>query len=223
MLPCPMLALSKSEGFSLLALRNDGSLEGLRLYPQQCRRARSSESPSPSPGLSLFCNPSLCLRSAAASAPQLFPLLCSGGSSDPCPSRTVRATHAMPHLSRAPIPFGITSFAHPHPLTPIESHLCKNRGGGGVVYPLHIRPIQCTATPATPFRSMAYVTILWTARGGHMTLLRDVIPSSLRLLSALCASALSFSFTGQQTLVSRRHGTIPSLPRLHRCRGELHA
>jgi hypothetical protein len=27
-------------------------------------------------------------------------------------------------------PHGITSFAHPHPLTPIESHLCKKHGEG---------------------------------------------------------------------------------------------
>jgi hypothetical protein len=32
---------------------------------------------------------------------------------------------------RATISFGITSFAHPHPLTAMESHLCKNHRGVG--------------------------------------------------------------------------------------------
>ena len=58
------------------------------------------------------------------------------------------------------IPFRITSFAHPRPLTPIESHLCKKQGGGvSQLLPNHFlffsQPVntQRTATPATPIPS----------------------------------------------------------------------
>jgi hypothetical protein len=54
------------------------------------------------------------------------------------------------------IPFRITSFADPYPLTPVESHLCKKQGGGvSQLQPNHFlffsQPvnIQRIATPAT--------------------------------------------------------------------------
>jgi hypothetical protein len=63
----------------------------------------------------------------------------------------------------------IIFFAHPHPLTPIESYSCKNRG----VPPAPLRPSRLhphiaprrTATPANLFSSWAYFTILWIPRG----------------------------------------------------------
>jgi hypothetical protein len=36
----------------------------------------------------------------------------------------------LPFQQVATIPFRITFFAHPHPLTPIESYSCKKQGGG---------------------------------------------------------------------------------------------
>jgi len=40
---------------------------------------------------------------------------------------------SLNHSSFATIPFRITSFAHPHPLTPIESYSCKKHRGGGLL------------------------------------------------------------------------------------------
>ena len=43
----------------------------------------------------------------------------------------------LPSPKISPIPFRMISFAHPHPLTPIESHLYKNGGGGRVSFPIY--------------------------------------------------------------------------------------
>ena len=51
---------------------------------------------------------------------------------------------------------------------------------------------------------------------------RYFVTSSLRALSVLCASALSFLFTNHPR-ASRTHGTNSSLPRLHRCGGKFYA
>jgi hypothetical protein len=64
------------------------------------------------------------------------------------------------------IPFRITSFAHPHRLTLIESHLCKKQG----VPPLatrHFRFFRHAETPASHFLSWTYLTFLVTP-GGHL-------------------------------------------------------
>jgi hypothetical protein len=65
--------------------------------------------------------------------------LCSGGSSDPCSS-------LIPDSFDASIPFRITSFAAPHHVTLIESHLCKNRGGGTHRGSTQTLPIFSTAS-----------------------------------------------------------------------------
>src|SRR5271168_4664944 len=46
------------------------------------------------------------------------------------PRHTRHPAFATHPSSLATILFGITFFADPHPLTPIESHSCKNTGGG---------------------------------------------------------------------------------------------
>jgi hypothetical protein len=72
----------------------------------------------------------------------------------------------------ATIPFKITSFAHPHHLTPIESHSCKKQGRG---WGIPVRPtpflffpqrvnIQHTAPHATPLFSCVYFTVPVTHR-----------------------------------------------------------
>jgi hypothetical protein len=58
---------------------------------------------------------------------------------DPHPRHEVLATH---HSSPATIPFRITSFADPHLLTPIESHLYKKQGRGGVSVTYERRPAR---------------------------------------------------------------------------------
>ena len=68
-----------------------------------------------------FSSPDLCVLCVSVFSP--LSSFCSGGSSDPCSS-------PLPSSSDPTIPFRITSFADPHHLTPIESHLCKKQGRG---------------------------------------------------------------------------------------------
>jgi hypothetical protein len=93
--------------------------------------------------------------------------LCSGGSSDPCSS-------LIPDSFDASIPFRITSFAGPHHVTPIESHLCKKQGRG---VPTAARPkpfpffpqrvnMQRAAILASPLFSIVYFTVVWIPRRG---------------------------------------------------------
>src|SRR5277367_2309138 len=71
------------------------------------------------------------------------------------------------HLPHAIIPFRITSFAHPHHLTPIESYSCKKQGRGWYPAPPpnpflffpHRVNIQHTATPTSPLFSCVYSTL----------------------------------------------------------------
>ena len=71
------------------------------------------------------------------------------------------------HSPQATIPFRITSFAHPHHLTPIESHSCKKQGRGRYLAPPpnpflffpHRVNMQHAATPASPLFSCVYSTL----------------------------------------------------------------
>ena len=66
----------------------------------------------------------------------------------------------------------ITSFAHPHRLTPIESHLCKKQGGGGPPYPNRGRLVSCRcATRRNPRNTIPFMRLLHnsrTSRGGGL-------------------------------------------------------
>jgi hypothetical protein len=67
---------------------------------------------------------------------------CSGGSSDPRSS-------PIPDSFDATIPFGITSFADPHHLTSIESHLYKKQGRGWGIQRSHsTQPLPSFSTPS---------------------------------------------------------------------------
>jgi hypothetical protein len=89
------------------------------------------------------------------------------------------STHLDPaaHSPQASIPFRITSFAHPHQLTPIESSSCKKqvRGVPSATQPKPFPSfpqrvnMQRTATPITPFLSCVYFTVLWIPGGGGGT------------------------------------------------------
>jgi hypothetical protein len=50
---------------------------------------------------------------------------------------------ATRHSPLTTIPFRIKFFAYPHPLTPIESHSCKNRGEGVPFTPSRVRGVSC--------------------------------------------------------------------------------
>jgi hypothetical protein len=66
----------------------------------------------------------------------------------------------------------ITSFAHPHTLTPIESHLCKKQGGGVPLTPNRGRLASCLcATRRNPRNSIPFMRLLHnsrTPRGGEL-------------------------------------------------------
>ena len=94
----------------------------------------------------------------------------------------------------AAIPFRITSFAHPHHVTLIESHSCKEQGRGWVsgassrpkhffFFPQRIN-IQHTAPPATPLFSSIYLTVPVTHRVG-------VLLSTRHPMKGLCPVRVS--------------------------------
>src|SRR5271155_78061 len=63
--------------------------------------------------------------------------------------------------SIAIIPFRITSFAHPHHLTPIESYSCKKQGRG-VVSSASTQPLPLFSTPSKhPTHSNAHISTLF--------------------------------------------------------------
>ena len=124
------------------------------------------------------------------------------------------------HSPQATIPFRITSFAHPHHLTPIESHSCKKQGRGRYLAPPpnpflffpHRVNMQHAAMPGGGISTL-FMRLLNTSRhtrgGGGTTIGRSasgfldlrytdhrprntdhVFSARLR---QLCVSALSFS------------------------------
>jgi hypothetical protein len=136
---------------------------------------------------------------------------CSGGSSDPCFS-------PIPDSFDATIPFRITSFAHPHHLTPIESYSCKKQGRGyPALTPAQALPYFSTASKhatRSNFNNCILLTRLLHnsphTRGGRdsQSWLSSSRSPGLRLtdrrsqntdqvfsalLCGLCVSALSFS------------------------------
>jgi hypothetical protein len=59
----------------------------------------------------------------------------------------------------------ITSFAHPHPLTPIESHLCKKTGGGVTLTKSRERRASCLcATRRNSRNSIPFIALLYNSR-----------------------------------------------------------
>jgi hypothetical protein len=86
----------------------------------------------------------------------------------------------------------ITSFAYPHPLTPIESHLCKKTGGG---VPTVSRPFPCDL--AARRNADNFNLFMGLLHNSRIPRAGDYVRhSSLRNLSALCVSALSLFLLG---------------------------
>jgi hypothetical protein len=132
------------------------------------------------------------------------------------PSTPLRSPRYSPH---AAIPFRITFFAHPHHLTPIESHSCKKQGRGWGVRCLHsTQTLPSISTQSKhPTHSNTRIFIIFShllhipldpGGGTHHSLLRPSTFIDLRLrghwprntghvlsarLRELSASALSFS------------------------------
>jgi len=151
------------------------------------------------------------------------------------------------HPPQATIPFRITSFAHPHHLTTIESYSCKKQGRGWypasppspfLFFPQRVN-IPHTATPvypeqgrgASPLFSCVYSTLpvtpgvgwdsqSWLSASRLLDLrltgrgVRSTCHAFSARLSALCASALSFSVPYLSTVdcqlsTSPRTSTLP--------------
>ncbi len=96
----------------------------------------------------------------------------------------------------ATIPFRITSFAHPHHLTPIESHSCKKQGRGvGYPNPTHALPHFSTTskhpTHNTARKSTLFMRLLHNSRhtpGGGLIVNRTPVEG--------CLSRASIGSTG---------------------------
>jgi hypothetical protein len=89
------------------------------------------------------------------------------------------------------IPFRITSFADPHPLTLIESNLYKKQGWGWA--PQHLARTQALSTCATRGNTRNPNTFMCLLHGSLDTRGWGACCSSARL-RVRCVSALSFSF-----------------------------
>jgi hypothetical protein len=81
----------------------------------------------------------------------------------PLATRLPRASRG--HSQLTTIPFRITFFAYPHPLTPIESHSCKNRGEGVPFTPSRRRGVSCLcATRRNPRNPNLFMGLLHNSR-----------------------------------------------------------
>jgi len=143
-----------------------------------------SSNSSRSPGLSLFRSSSPSPRSAAALAPQFFPSLCTGGSSDP------RLSLTRPFLHR--------------PFTTSSCSLTEQNESKKTPFVFILLQTHKSATPL----------LLYIYKNGGGCFLRTSI-----FIRKGVVTSLSLYFATSTS----SYGTNPSLPRLHRCRGELHA
>ena len=90
-----------------------------------------------------------------------------------------------------PIPFRITSFADPHPLTLIESHLYRKQGRGWV--PGHLAPTQALNPCVTHDNARKPNIFIHLLHNSLDTPGVGRLPLSSARLCALCVSALSSS------------------------------
>ena len=101
-----------------------------------------------------------------------------GSTASPERSRRVNCFHPNSHR--------ITSFAHPHPLTPIESNSCKKQGGGVPLTPnLGRRASSPCATRRNSRNSIPFIALLHNLRtppGGGSIL--STHPDACRPISA---------------------------------------
>jgi hypothetical protein len=177
----------RNKGYTLLALSNERRREESCKESHRGFRLRSPLPPRPFQS----CHPERIEGSAFRSPftpslnrrdrfPPVFPSSVNSGpsvSKSPFTPATARprTCGSRPKESQTvTISFRITSFAHPHQLTPIESHSYKKQGEGVSqrrlftqavpLFPQRVN-LQRTATPATSFHSCVYSTLLWTPGG----------------------------------------------------------
>jgi hypothetical protein len=155
--------------------------------------SRSGTSPLPAPRIpprprtlrelcvSAFSSPNISLFNFKLLA--LFTLknegsVVEGSTASPERSRRVNCFHPNSHR--------ITSFAHPHPLTPIESNSCKKQGGGVPLTPnLGRRASSPCATRRNSRNSIPFIALLHNLRtppGGGSIL--STHPDACRPISA---------------------------------------
>ena len=121
-----------------------------------------------------------------------------GSTARPEQRRRVNRTSLRPF----PNSHRITSFAHPHPITPIESYSCKKQGGGVPLTQTHARRDSCLcATRRNPRNSNPFMVLLHNSRtppGGG---------TSATLLCASRRTAFTPARPGHQRLPPSRSGS----------------
>ncbi len=120
----------------------------------------------------------------------------------PEPRREPSERSTFLRSSLATIPFRITFFARPHPLTPIESYSYKKQGRGWE--PQHFVPIQAQRTCATRGNTRnpnLFIHLLNNSLGPPGV---GGSPRSFARLHVLCVSALSSSPLRFSSLSKRR-------------------
>jgi hypothetical protein len=129
---------------------------------ERTRRARPTLSARPVPSSSDLC--ALCVSALSSLSLSLFNFKLLALSVVEGSAVTCRPFFANSHR--------ITSFAHPHPLTPIESHSCKKQGEGVPLTPSRARRASCLcATRRNPNNSNPFMGLLHnppTAGGGGL-------------------------------------------------------
>ncbi len=205
--------------FSLPALRDEGILEGFRLHRERTRGVRptlpAKSIPVPSSSdlcvlcVSAFSSPNVDALDAASSISPMFatllPRAAAKGTKNTWGWVSVPIINPNSQFNRrlTSNSHRITSFADPHPLNPIESHLCKKQGEGSrwraVSFPV---TSQHAGIPATSISSWVYFTTrVHHGGGGYFARSRPYLITSL----LLCFRLLSHSNKSGCSRVIRSH------------------
>jgi hypothetical protein len=140
-------------------LRSERTRRALRALCVLC--VKTHLRPRPDSGVGVHPQPLGAFTSPALSAVEGSPA---------CPEQSRRVDRTS--LCPSPNSHRITSFALPHPLTPIESHLCKKQGGGVPLTPSRARRASCLcATRRNANNSNIFMGLLHnsrTPRGGGL-------------------------------------------------------
>jgi hypothetical protein len=152
---------------------------------------------SSDPFFSPLCG--LCFSALSSPPPRLFlaiTTVCLPACPEPRRERSERSAFlgsslATHHSPLATIPFRITFFADPHPLTPIESYSYKKQGRGWG--PRQLTPTQALSTCVTHSNTRNLNLFMRLLYDSLDTQGVGDLPLSSARFRALCVSALSFS------------------------------
>jgi hypothetical protein len=208
--------------FSLPALRDEGILEGFRLHRERTREVRptlpAKSIPVPSSSdlcalcVSALSSPNVDALDAASSISPMFATLLPRAAAQG--TKNTRAWVSVPIINPnsqfnrrlTSNSHRITSFADPHPLTPIESYPCKKQGEGSPLPQVggegpHIFA-QHAGISATSISSGVYFTTRVHHGGrGYFDRSRPYLNNSLRV----CFRLLSHSNKSGCSRVIRSH------------------